>query len=114
MELVPYTFSDLPEYPRPPSGPRCTHPGQAQGIYITLHPDTVEEVAARFERWFAGRDDVCIIDSGTSDKAGFGFVLMEWMECEIDELFLSILQDEQTIADYTLYGRTLEGEPHVW
>jgi hypothetical protein len=33
---------------------------------------------------------------------------MEWIECEIDPLFLAILRDEETVGDYTVYGRTME------
>jgi hypothetical protein len=83
-------------------------PGQVQGIYITLHPEMYEEVVARIARWFEGRDGVVIVDHGTSDKQGFGFLLMEWIECEIDPLFLAILRDEETVGDYTVYGRTME------
>lgn len=108
MDLVPHSFNGMTEYPRPASVAALTHPGQARGIYITLHPDTVEDVAAKFERWFAERDEVEIVDVGTSDKAGLGFILMEWLQCEIDPLFLAILTDEESVADYTLYGRNLE------
>lgn len=113
MQLVPYTgdgaFNNITEYSRQTAAPMVTHPGQACGIYITIHPDAVEEAAAKFERWFARRDEVRIVDVGTSDKVGLGFILMEWSQCEIDQLFLSILDDEQAVADYTLYGRNLEG-----
>ncbi len=112
MELVPYSdgdaFSSMTEYPLPASVPVLTHPGQVRGVYITLHPDTVNEAATRFERWFATRSEVKIVDVGTSDKAGLGFVLIEWLETDIDQLFLAILNDEQAVADYTLYGRNLE------
>lgn len=103
--LIPYSFDA--EYPRPASSSALILPGQVQGIYITLHPDVTDETAAKLERWFADRPEVCIVDVGTSDKQGLGFVIMEWFECEIDQLFLAILNDEETVGDYTLYGRTL-------
>ncbi len=121
MNLIPYSlssdddmveqspFSGVSEYCQSTSVAMLTRPGQAQGIYITLHPDAVDLAAGKFERWFAGRRDIRIVDVGTSDKAGLGFILMEWMECEIDQLFLAILNDEESVADYTLYGRNLEG-----
>ena len=111
MQLIPYTgdgaFNDITEYSRPTSTTAVTHPGQACGIYITLHPDVTDDVAAKFERWFGRRSEVRIVDVGTSDKAGLGFIILEWIECEIDQLFLDILIDEQSVADYTLYGRNL-------
>jgi hypothetical protein len=75
--------------------------------YIVTHPEVVDEAAARFERWFAGREEVDIVDVGTSDKMGLGVILMEWSECDVDPLFLAILNDEEAIADFTLFARTL-------
>lgn len=86
-----------------------TRPGQAQGVYIMLHPEMLEPTAAKIARWFEGRPEVEIVDLGTSDKAGFGFMLIEWIECDIDPLFLAILRDEEVVGDYTVYGRSLEG-----
>jgi hypothetical protein len=34
-------------------------------------------------------------------------ILMEWSECDVDPLFLAILNDEEAIADFTLFARTL-------
>lgn len=102
------SFSGMSEYTQP-TAPALIHPGLAQGIYITIHPDAVDAAAAKFERWFAGRDEVQIVDVGTSDKVGLGFIILEWIECEIDQLFVAILNDEESVADYTLYGRVLEG-----
>lgn len=116
MNLVPYSsdstfssaFEGVAEYSRPASVPALTHPGQACGIYITIHPEIVEDAAAKFERWFGRRSEVRLVDVGTSDKAGLGFIVMEWLECEVDQLFLDILMDESAVADFTLYGRNLE------
>lgn len=107
--IVPYSFSGMTEYPRPRPAPVLTRPGLAVTIHITLHPDVVDATATKLEQWFAGRDEVQLIDAGISDKASLGFIIMEWMECDIDELFLSILDSEETVADYCLYGRKLEG-----
>jgi hypothetical protein len=104
-DLVPYSFqSDLL-----PSPQGALLPGEAEGVYITLPPEMIETLAATFERWFVGRPEVAIVDVGTSDKQGLGFILMEWSECEIDPLFLAILREEELIVDYTAYGRALEG-----
>lgn len=109
-DIVPYSsFSGMTEYPRPRSAPVLTRPGLAVTIHITLHPSVVDTTYAKFEQWFAGRDEVQLVDVGTSDKAQLGFIILEWMECDIDQLFLSILDSEETVADYCLYGRKLEG-----
>lgn len=108
MQIVPYSFDGMSEYPRRQFA--LTRPGRAQSIYIMLHPGMVDEVAAKFAGWFEGRDEVQIVDLGTSDKVGAGFIVMQWLECDIDPLFLAVLRDEEAVADYALYGRVfLEG-----
>jgi hypothetical protein len=113
MQVMPYAgddlFSGVVEYSRPASPPVVTRPGQAVGLYIIVHPDVVAGAAEKFGQWFARREEVRIVDVGTSDKVHLGFVLMEWLECDVDQLFLDILESEEAIADYTLFGRALEG-----
>jgi hypothetical protein len=106
MGLISYSFSAA-EYPR--SQQVLTIPGQAQGIYITLHPDVLDAISEKIAGWFRGREEIDIVDVGVSDKQGLGFVIIEWLECEIDQLFLAILRDEELVGDYTVYGRNLEG-----
>ncbi len=105
MGVMPYSFNGITEYPR--SAVLPTIPGQAQGVYVTLHPDVLDDIAAKIAGWFTGRPEVEIVDVGVSDKAGLGFLLIEWLECEIDPLFLAILRDEEFVGDYTVYGRNL-------
>lgn len=105
MSVVPYSFSGITEYPRAGASPPIV--GQAQGVYITLHPDVLDDIAEKIAGWFAGRPEITIVDVGVSDKAGLGFLLIEWLECEIDPLFLAILRDEELVGDYTVYGRNL-------
>jgi hypothetical protein len=106
MGIVPYSFNGINEYPRSQQPP--TIPGQAQGVYITLHPDVVDDISEKIAGWFAGREEVQIVDFGTSDKQGLGFIVIEWIECEVDQLFLAILRDEELVGDYAVYGRNLE------
>jgi hypothetical protein len=106
-DLIPCSLSEMTDYPQYQRA--LTLPGHAQGVYIMLHPDAVDDIAAKIEGWFEGRPEVEIVDVGVSDKRGLGFLLIEWIACEIDPLFLAILRDEETVADYTTYGRTLEG-----
>ncbi len=77
-------------------------------MYITLSPVVLNDISEKMAGWFAGRDEVVIVDVGVSDKQGLGFIMIEWMECEIDSLFLAILRDEEIVDDYTVYGRSLE------
>ncbi len=107
-ELVPYSFGSITEYPRPQAS-LSTIAGQAQGVYITLHPDALDAISAKIEGWFRGREEIDIVDVGVSDKQGLGFIIIEWIEREIDPLFLAILRDEEMVGDYTAYGRNLEG-----
>jgi hypothetical protein len=105
-DIVPYPFSEIAEYPRQTQLPAT--PGQDNGIYITLHPEHRETVLQMIMGWFAGREEIDLVDTGISDKAGLGFIILEWLECEIDTLFLAILRDEEMIADYTTYIHELE------
>lgn len=110
-QLTPYASDggdEITEYPSIP--PQRTQPGQAQGVYIAVHPDALDRMVSQFTNWFANRGEVDLVDVGTSDKAGLGFILMEWIECEIDPLFLAILRDEEAVGDYTLYGRSFGRE----
>lgn len=105
-EIVP-VFGGLSHYPR--SEVMRPLPGKAQGVYITLHPDVLDDTAEKMAGWFRDRAEVEIVDVGTSDKVGLGFLIIEWLECEVDPLFLAILRDEAVVGDYTVYGRMLEG-----
>jgi hypothetical protein len=107
-KLVPYSFNGITEYPRSQAS-LPTVPGQAQGVYITLSPFVLDDISEKMAGWFAGREEIDIVDVGVSDKQGLGFLLIEWRECEIDPLLLAILRDEEIVADYTVYGRNLEG-----
>jgi hypothetical protein len=45
-----------------------------------------------------------------SDKLGLGFIILEWVGCKIDQLFLDILWEDSIIIDYTTYTREEEEE----
>ena len=103
MQVVP--FSGITSYPETQTPPT---PGQVQGVSITLHPDHREALVEKIVGWFAGRDEIDLVDTGISDKAGLGYILLEWDECAIDALFLAILRDEEVVADYATYTRDVE------
>ena len=104
MALIPYSFS-IAEYPHTQQPVIL---GQVQGVFIALHPDHRALILSKISGWFAGRPEIDLVDTGTSDKAGVGYIILEWMEHEIDQLFLAILRDEEIVADYTVYIRDLE------
>jgi hypothetical protein len=100
-ELLPYSFPTELEAPTeltPLPG------GESQGVYFTLPEDLYEDLLARVEGWFADRDEVAIVDYGTTDKQGLGYIMIEWQDYEIDPLFLAILRDEDLVEDYTVYS----------
>lgn len=80
--------------------------GEIQGVYFTVSPDMpYEQLLAKIEGWFEGRSEVVIIDYGTTDKLELGYIIIEWLGYEVDDLFLAILRDEELIEDYTVYTR---------
>jgi len=83
-------------------------PGMAQGVYITILPSAVDELVEQYSQWFAPYPEIRIVDHGTSDKQHLGFILCEWIACEIDRLFLTWLDQDERVGDYTVYGRDLE------
>ncbi|HLZ64438.1 MAG TPA: hypothetical protein VKR06_46515 [Ktedonosporobacter sp.] len=106
LNIVPYSFRGIREYPRTQQQPET--PGQNNGVYIMVHPDHLGSTLEMITGWFAGRDEIDLVCSGISDKRGLGYIIMEWIECEIDQLFLAILRDEELVADYTTYTHELE------
>lgn len=80
--------------------------GETQGVYFTISPDMpYEQLLAKIEGWFEGRSEVVIVDYGTTDKLDLGYIIIEWLGYEVDELFIAILRDEDLIEDYTVYTR---------
>jgi hypothetical protein len=102
-DIVPYSFT-LTSIPEPRQGEEL--PAQAQGVYITLSAD-YHFILNKMIGWFSDRDEVELIDHGYSDKAGLGYIILEWTERTIDPLFLAILRDEEIVADYAVYTRDL-------
>lgn len=105
MQMVPYSFNGVTTYPRAVTS---VTPGQNQGVYISLRPEHREMILDTIMRWFRGREDIDLVCTGVSDKVGLGYIILEWVECEIDQLFLDILGSEDVFADYTTYVRDLE------
>jgi len=104
MGLIPSLFSiaECPHTQQPVT------PGHTQGVYISLHPDQYEMILAKISGWFSGREKIELVDHGVSDKLGLDYIILEWIEHEIDPLFLSILRDKEIVADYTVSIHDLE------
>jgi len=83
-------------------------PGQKQGIFFTMPEANFEWMLEKIRGWFAGREEVRLVDFGYSDKRGLGYIIMEWIGREVDPLFAAILRDEPFIDDYTVYTRSEE------
>src|SRR6266567_5664007 len=105
MGVIPYSIKGITEYPR--SQPFAAIPGQGQGVYITLTSTDFQFILNKIIGWFRDRDEVELVDHGVSDKVGCGYIILEWTECEVDQLFCDILRDEEIVADYTVYTRDL-------
>jgi hypothetical protein len=102
-ELVPYSFNIV----MLPQSQGAVLPGQAQGVYISLSSTDYQFILNKMIGWFRDRDEVELVDHGTSDKVGLGYIILDWTECEVDRLFLDILRDEELVSDYTVYTRDL-------
>jgi hypothetical protein len=104
-DIVPYSIASVTAIPRTPQG--ATLPGQAQGVFILLTTSDIQFLVNKIIGWFRDRDEVEMIDHGISDKIGCGYIILEWFECSVDQLFCDILRDEETVGDYSLYMRDL-------
>ncbi len=104
-ELIPYSFGSEV---LPTETERILEPGMLQGVHFTVPVAQREWFIKKIESWFEGRDEVILVDSGISSKAGLGYIILEWEECEINPLFLAILRDEDLVEDYSVYIRSEE------
>jgi hypothetical protein len=107
MDVVPYSYNTTTITTIPRSSQGNVLPDQAQGVYITLASTDYQFFLNKIKGWFSDRDEVDLIDHGSSDKVGLGYIILEWEECEVDQLFCAILRDEEIVADYTVYTRDL-------
>ncbi|MBA2681799.1 MAG: hypothetical protein H0U76_25815 [Ktedonobacteraceae bacterium] len=104
--LAPFTFSSE-VLPAPSTD--ALEPGHYQAVHFRMPADQRPWYLEKIEVWFAGRDEVILVASGLS-VLGEGFIVMEWEECEIDPLFLKILEHEEAVTDICVYIRSEEVE----
>lgn len=104
QQLVPYSFNTavLP----PAQQGNELPPGRFQGVHFTVSTE-IDFLLGKIEQWFEDRDEVILVDNGTTAK-GLGFIILEWEGYEIDRLFLRILENEETVEDFTVYTRRAE------
>ncbi|GAC1394661.1 MAG: hypothetical protein NVSMB38_28910 [Ktedonobacteraceae bacterium] len=102
QQLVPYSMNtDMV-----PLSPNVEPlPEKCQVIHFTLVDAMLLD---KIQRWFAERDEVMLVDHGTTGS-GLGFVVMEREEYTIDPLFIAFLEHEDFIDDYSIYTRDWEG-----
>ena len=98
MDLIPYTGAT-------PEVQQVTD--ITQGVIIMLSPEDEQrlDLLSKIRRWFANRPEVTLVDRGSTDKQELFFILLEWDGYAIDPLFIAILEEEDAIIEYTIYGR---------
>jgi len=99
QDLVPYGFN-LDLWPQEHGQPL---EGGTMGVWFTFEPERLDFLLQTLHRWFEERDEVVLVEFGTTDKQGTGCIMMEWEGCAIDQLFLDILRTDDTILDYATY-----------
>ncbi|MGH2481958.1 MAG: hypothetical protein ACRDHW_20085 [Ktedonobacteraceae bacterium] len=108
QELVlPYSFQS-PTLPSEHVGEWNRPASDSCGVVITFQPQQMDFLTSKIETWFEDRDEVLWVESGVSQKAEQGYIILEWEGREIDPLFLAILRDDENIMDYLLYDREKE------
>jgi len=105
QQLVPYSMNtDMVPFPANVE----PLPGKCQVIHFTLVDiESFFSLLEKVRRWFAKRDEVCLVDHGATGS-GLGFVVMEWEGYAIDPLFIAFLEHEDFIDDFSVYIRDLE------
>jgi hypothetical protein len=76
--------------------------GLGQGIYISCDQQDVDTLIDTFEHWFADRDDITLVGSGSSRKLDQGFVILEW-DGPVERSIISWLRRQEIVTDFSLY-----------
>ena len=108
-ELVPYTFRS-PDVPVMEPQAIENDELSGMGIWFTFPADDLGENLDTIKDWYETRDDVVLVDSGTSFKRDEGFIIMEWEGSLPDRLFIDILRTDPTIIDFAVYGIKAGGD----
>lgn len=84
---------------------RQLEPGEYQAVHFTVPEEQLDWYLEKIEAWFEDRDEVILVGSGAT-MSGEGFIVMEWEGCEIDPLFLRILEHDDEVTDFSVYTRS--------
>lgn len=100
MLPIPYSFQSdvLPFEPSP-----ALQEGESQGVHFTFPAEHLDWMLGKVRAWFDDSDEVVLVGYGQTKKDGLGFILLEWEECEINPLFIKLLQHEELIEDMSIY-----------
>lgn len=77
--------------------------GQNQAVHITCTEESQQFLLDTFNNWFESWQHVILVNSGISEKQETAFIVLEWEESYIDQLFLQILQSEDSVLDFSVY-----------
>jgi hypothetical protein len=82
-------------------GRRCL----VQDVHITIRQlDRLLPSVAAFEEQFAAqREEVAILDWGTSYKRQQGYIVIEWDTDEVDPAFITQLAEDDAVEDFCIY-----------
>jgi hypothetical protein len=79
-------------------------PDQMQGVHFTVCSDDIDRVLKALDRWYEEFEIVVLVATGTTNQ-GMSFVIMEWEGCEIDPEFIEVLENDETVGDFSVYIR---------
>ena len=103
-EVVPYSFQSPSLPPDHQAQWHRPTPGYC-GVVITFEPQHMQFLSTKIETWFENCDEVIWVAGDYSEKQNQGFIILEWDNCEIPELFLNILRSEDIIDSFSTYFR---------
>jgi hypothetical protein len=88
----------MPEGYEPDLEGRQRTRGEILGVVILLDAEDTDETVALLQRWFDQRAEVTIVDFGDVETdEELGYIILEWEHFSIDQLFLTILDQNDPI-----------------
>lgn len=74
-----------------------------QDVHITCKWDRLQSMEQALEEQFEGqKEEVSILDWGTSYKKEAGYIVLEW-EDEVDAAFIDQLSADSDVEDFSVY-----------
>lgn len=103
FDLVPFGVLDFPA-----SATRPLDAGCYQGVHLTCLAENLDQLREFFTEIFEERDEIILVNWGITAKQGHGYMIMEWQECEVDQMFIDMLRTQEVFLDFSLYIRDEE------